>query len=181
VTHCWPRATDRTSSTSRTRAVVMPADHPPGLRRNRANSRSGTRTKTVLTEIAPSSAPHRSTCLRYAVRSRLSLAGTANSTPAFTSGHHQVRHDTPGCGYYQLERAVGKATGKRCMKRQLSDTVYRGLVRNAHTNIETAQDDTQGRLQHPARPAQLLPPALRRSRPPGPAVTDTTNPTPRST
>jgi hypothetical protein len=37
------------------------------------------------------------------------------------------------------------------MKRQLSDTVYRGLVRNAHTNIEMAQDDTQGRLQHPAR------------------------------
>jgi hypothetical protein len=46
----------------------------------------------------------------------------------------RIRHDTPGRVYYQRKRAAGKSHKEalRCLKRQLSDAVYRRLVRDAH-------------------------------------------------
>jgi transposase len=45
----------------------------------------------------------------------------------------QIRHDTPGRTYYQRKRAAGKSHREalRCLKRQLSDAVYRNLARDA--------------------------------------------------
>ena len=45
----------------------------------------------------------------------------------------QVRHGTPGRAYYQRKRAAGKSHKEalRCVKRRLSDVVYRQLLRDA--------------------------------------------------
>jgi transposase len=45
----------------------------------------------------------------------------------------QIRHDTPGRAYYQRKRAAGKSHKEalRCVKRRLSDVVYRQLLRDA--------------------------------------------------
>jgi transposase len=77
----------------------------------------------------------------------------------------QIAHDTPGRAYYQRKRAAGKSHREalRCLKRQLSNAVYRRLVRDAHPDTETPRKDTRGRLPTPARPAQPLPPTLRTS------------------
>jgi hypothetical protein len=49
--------------------------------------------------------------------------GAANSTPACTPvALTQIRHNTPGCAYYQRTRTAGKSHKEalRCLKRQLS-------------------------------------------------------------
>jgi transposase len=45
----------------------------------------------------------------------------------------QLRHDTPGRAYYRQKLAAGKTTMEalRCLKRRLSDIVYRQMVRDA--------------------------------------------------
>jgi transposase len=45
----------------------------------------------------------------------------------------QIRSDTPGRAYYQRKRSEGKSKREamRCLKRRLSDVVYRQLVRDA--------------------------------------------------
>ena len=45
----------------------------------------------------------------------------------------QIRSDTPGRAYYQRKRAAGKShkEAMRCLKRRLSDVVYRQLVHDA--------------------------------------------------
>ena len=58
----------------------------------------------------------------------------ANSTPACTPvAITQIAHDTPGRAYYQRKRAAGKSHREalRCLKRRLSDVVYRQLVTDA--------------------------------------------------
>lgn len=83
----------------------------------------------------------------------------------------QIRHDTPGRAYYQRKRSAGKSHREalRCLKRQLSDAVYRRLVRDAHPDSEMGPGGHQGgRLQNPARPAQPQPPTLRTSYSPDP-------------
>ena len=49
----------------------------------------------------------------------------------------QIRQDTPGCGYYLRKRSAGKShkEAMRCLKRRLSDVVYRQLVRDATTLV----------------------------------------------
>ncbi len=46
----------------------------------------------------------------------------------------QVRHDTEGRAYYRRKLAAGKTPmdALRCLKRRLSDVVYRQLVAEAH-------------------------------------------------
>jgi transposase len=70
------------------------------------------------------------------VRHRLSGAGDRQlnyclHVMAFT----QIRRNTPGRSYYQRKRASGKSHSEamRCLKRRLSDTVYRQLLNDAHT------------------------------------------------
>lgn len=45
----------------------------------------------------------------------------------------QIRHDGAGRSYYQRKRADGKSHKKalRCLKRRLSDIVYRRLIADA--------------------------------------------------
>ena len=68
------------------------------------------------------------------VRHRLSRAGDrrlnyAQHVMAIT----EIRHDTAGRAYYRRKRAAGKSHKEalRCLKRWLSDVIYRRLVRDA--------------------------------------------------
>jgi hypothetical protein len=49
------------------------------------------------------------------------------------AGIVQLRHDTPGRAYYRCKRAAGKTSmeAMRCLRRRLSDAVYRQLVTDA--------------------------------------------------
>lgn len=68
------------------------------------------------------------------VRHRLSRAGDRQLNYALhVMAITQIRHDTPGRAYYQRKRAVGKSHKEalRCLKRRLSDVVYRTMLRDA--------------------------------------------------
>jgi len=59
----------------------------------------------------------------------------------------QIRLDTPGRAYYRRKRAAGKTTleALRCLKRRISDALYRQLVADADRaalNKQQAPDDT---------------------------------------
>lgn len=62
----------------------------------------------------------------------------------------QIAHDTPGRAYYQRKRAAGKSHREalRCLKRQLSDAVYRRLVRDAHPDTKTGPEGHPGTTTH---------------------------------
>jgi pimeloyl-ACP methyl ester carboxylesterase len=65
----------------------------------------------------------------------------------------QICHHGPGYGYYQRKLAEGKTTKEalRCLKRRLSDVVYRQLLADQRCRQgmppDEAREDTQGRLQ----------------------------------
>jgi transposase len=68
------------------------------------------------------------------VRHRLSRAGDRQLLYALhVMAITQLRHDTPGRAYYRRKRAAGKSHKEalRCLKRRLSDVVYRQLLRAA--------------------------------------------------
>jgi hypothetical protein len=72
---------------------------------------------------------------------------TANSIPVCTPvAITQIRHDTPGRAYYQRKRTAGKSHREalRCLKRRLSDAVYRRLMREAHSDTATGSGKTPG-------------------------------------
>ncbi len=50
----------------------------------------------------------------------------------------QIRHDTEGRAYYRRKLAAGKTSMEalRCLKRRLSDVVYRQLVADAQAHDE---------------------------------------------
>jgi len=67
-------------------------------------------------------------------RHRLSRAGNRRLNHVlYIAGIVQLRHDTDGRGYYRGKRAAGKTgmEAMRCLKRRLSDVVYRQLVADA--------------------------------------------------
>ncbi len=49
----------------------------------------------------------------------------------------QIQRDTPGRAYYQRKRADGKSHKEalRCLKRRLSDVVYRTMIRDSETPL----------------------------------------------
>jgi transposase len=51
----------------------------------------------------------------------------------------QLRNDTPGRAYYRRKLAAGKSSMEaiRCLKRRLSDTVYKQLTHDAKTAVST--------------------------------------------
>ena len=110
------------------------------------------------------------------VRHRLSRAGDRQLNCCLhTMAITQIRHDSPGRAYYLRKRADGKSHKEalRCLKRRLSDIVYRQLMRDAARQQAAGPGGHRGRLQTPARPAQPLPPALRTSHfpdPPAPSL-----------
>jgi hypothetical protein len=63
---------------------------------------------------------------------------TGNWTAFFrTMAITQIGRDTPGRAYYQRKRAAGKShmEALRCLKRRLSDVVYRQLLRDSETEL----------------------------------------------
>jgi transposase len=106
------------------------------------------------------------------VRHRLSRAGNRRVNHALhMMAVTQIRNPgTPGRLYYERKRGEGKTPKEalRCLKRQLSDTVYRQLVKDRHGTIKecgspTTPQPTQFTSTSPAtRSHRAAPP----SRPP---------------
>jgi transposase len=68
------------------------------------------------------------------VRHRLSRAGNRRINHVlYIAGIVQIRHDTPGRAYYRRKLAEGKTSleAMRCLRRRLSDVVYRQLLADA--------------------------------------------------
>jgi transposase len=82
------------------------------------------------------------------VRHRLSRAGNRRMNHVLhIAAIVQIRHDTEGRAYYRRKLAAGKSRleALRCLKRRLSDVVYRQLVADANThdvNEEPTEDQT---------------------------------------
>src|SRR5690349_20320051 len=75
------------------------------------------------------------------LRHRLSRAGNRRLNHVlYMAAFGQLRHDTPGRAYYRRKLAAGKTPmeASRCLRRRLSDAVYRQLVADAttHAGIE---------------------------------------------
>ena len=69
------------------------------------------------------------------VRHRLSRAGNRRMNHMIhIAAATQIRLDTEGRTYYRRKRAVGKtrAEAMRCLKRRISDAIYRRLLADAH-------------------------------------------------
>ena len=80
----------------------------------------------------------------------------ANSISFHVMALTQMRQNTPGRAYYLRKRSQGKGHHKeamRCLKRRLSDVVYRQLRHDAH-RLGAGPGGHSGRLDRPARPAQ---------------------------
>ena len=58
----------------------------------------------------------------------------------------QLRHDTPGRAYYRRKLAAGKTPLEaiRCLKRRLSDAVYRQLVTDTRTAASKQRGESEG-------------------------------------
>jgi transposase len=71
----------------------------------------------------------------------------------------QLRHDTDGRAYYRRKRAAGKTAMEalRCLKRRLSDAVYRQLTADAEAG-RRARDDHAEQPPTDAHPAQAAGP-----------------------
>ena len=81
------------------------------------------------------------------VRHRLSRAGNRRMNHMIhIAATTQIRLDTPGQAYYRRKLAAGKTRmeAMRCLKRRISDAIYRQLAR--------IREGTAGRLKNPARP-----------------------------
>jgi transposase len=69
------------------------------------------------------------------IRHRLSRAGNRRMNHVlYIAGFVQLRNDTAGRRYYRRRLADGKTSmeAMRCLRRRLSDVVYRQLVKDAH-------------------------------------------------
>jgi hypothetical protein len=58
----------------------------------------------------------------------------------------QIRLDTPGRAYYRRKLAAGKtrAEAMRCLKRRISDAIYRQLLTDASVAVATGADAGPG-------------------------------------
>ena len=95
-------------------------------------------------------------------RHRLSRAGNRRMNHMIhIAAISQIRLDTPGRAYYRRKLAAGKTKleALRCLKRRISDALYRQLVADAQraalaaapTALARAREGTAGRLKNPAR------------------------------
>ena len=102
---------------------------------------------------------------------RLSRAGNRrHGHVLYMAGIVQLRNDTPGRAYYRRRVADGKTSmeAMRCLRRRLSDVVYRQLAADAGQRRTRAREGAPGRLCRPARPTFPRAPALRTSHFPDP-------------
>jgi len=89
------------------------------------------------------------------VRHRLSRAGDRQLNMCLhVMAITQVRQNTPGRAYYLRKRSQGKShkEAMRCLKRRLSDLVYRQLIRDA-AKRKAGSGGHSGAAQCLARPA----------------------------
>ncbi len=80
------------------------------------------------------------------IRHRLSRAGNRRMNHViYIAAVVQIRNDTPGREYYRRKLAAGKTPleALRCLKRRISDAIYRQLLADARRGIEPAVDDEQ--------------------------------------
>lgn len=85
-------------------------------------------------------------------RHRLSRAGNRRMNHViYIAAVVQIRHDTEGRAYYDRKRAEGKRPlgALRCLKRRISDAVYRQLLADAHA----AEPDASGEASSVESPA----------------------------
>lgn len=81
------------------------------------------------------------------IRHRLSRAGNRRMNHVIhVAAIVQLRHDTDGRAYYRRKLAAGKTPMEalRCLKRRLSDVIYRRLVADARTTTERAGEAGPG-------------------------------------
>ena len=109
------------------------------------------------------------------VRHRLSRAGNRRMNHmTYIAATTQIRLDTEGRAYYRRKLAAGKtrAEAMRCLKRRISDALYRQLRTDAKARPRRrwtrVREGTAGRHTNPARPARTRTPALRISHFPDP-------------
>lgn len=75
------------------------------------------------------------------VRHRLSRAGDRRLNYALhVMALSQIRYDSPGRSFYQRKRAAGKShkEAMRCLKRRLSDVVYRTMINDSVSSLSPA-------------------------------------------
>ena len=116
------------------------------------------------------------------VRHRLSRAGNRQINRALHMATVQLRHPTEGRAYFDHKKAAGKTSNEamRCLKRRLSDIVYRHMVDDAFKHPATGpgghQDNDSvssatGSQSHTGSSDKPLPgPAKRQPKPAIPAV-----------
>ena len=63
----------------------------------------------------------------------------------------QLRHDAPSCAYYRRGLVDGKTSMEvmRCLKRRLSEVVYRRMVRDLEGALPHTGEDELGQLLAP--------------------------------
>jgi transposase len=113
------------------------------------------------------------------VRHRLSRAGDRQLNCCLhTMAISQIQRDCPGRDYYLRKRAAGKGhkEAMRCLKRRLSDLVYRQLVRDTRNQLGTGPGGQMGATL-PSSAAGSTPTAGSSDKSlPGPVSTDPTTP-----
>ena len=113
------------------------------------------------------------------IRHRLSRAGNRKMNHVLhIAAACQARLDTPFRGYYRRKLAQGKTRPEamRCLKRRISDAVYRQLLADARRDRHhrrrnpkvRVREGTAGRHSHPARPTLTRSSTLRISHFPDP-------------
>jgi hypothetical protein len=81
------------------------------------------------------------------IRHRLSRAGNRRLNHVlYMAAFVQLRHDTDGRAYYRRKIAAGKTPmeAMRCLKRRLSDVVYRQLLTDAARRVEAGPGGHRG-------------------------------------
>ncbi len=137
--------------------MEVPGIDPPG--RLASSPTSATSPGSPTATASPLDRHRTPGCLlRRQIRHRLSRAGNRRMNHVIhIAAIVQLRHDTEGRAYYRRKLAAGKPPleALRCLKRRLSDVIYRRLVadaRTAHKRApEAGPEGTAGRLKNPAR------------------------------
>ena len=113
------------------------------------------------------------------VRHRLSRAGDRQLNCCLhIMALSQIQRDCPGRDYYLRKRAAGKGhkEAMRCLKRRLSDTVYRQIRRDAHPRKEASPGGHQGAATESSAAGSTPNTSSSDKSLPGPARTDHTTP-----
>jgi transposase len=110
-------------------------------------------------------------------RHRLSRAGDRQLNCCLhTMAISQIQRDSPGRDYYLRKRAAGKGKKEalRCLKRRLSDVVYRQLVRDARNQLGTGPGGQMGATQMSSAAGSTPTTGSSEKSLPGPVNTDPT-------